>query len=230
MSESLQNQTINDTYTSLLHTKNAAGIISSGVSEIYDGIGNKSALNVGRAGNGVKVTGQITCDTLLVTGEEGFTTTYTKALIDVIYPIGSLYMTMNSGPPPFVETVWERVAEGKFIAGEGTAVDDNNFVMTISAGNGSDTDLDGEYVHVLSAQEMPSHTHTLSAGDQYTTFDNPLDEDITYLAGASQASNQSGPVGLSNSAITSYLNPTGGDTAHNNIPPWFGAYVWKRIN
>ena len=60
----LTNTKIKDTYDGLLKTTNNEAIAASGVTLIEDGLGNASALSVGRSGNGVSVSGLLD-----VTGE-----------------------------------------------------------------------------------------------------------------------------------------------------------------
>jgi hypothetical protein len=55
----LTNTKIKDTYDGLLKTTNAEAIGASGVTLIEDGLGNASALSVGRSGNGVTITGSL---------------------------------------------------------------------------------------------------------------------------------------------------------------------------
>ena len=59
----LTNTKIKDTYDGLLKTTDNDALDVSGVTLIEDGLGNASALSVGRSGNGVTVTGDLTVDT-----------------------------------------------------------------------------------------------------------------------------------------------------------------------
>ena len=67
-------------------------------------------------------------------------------MTQVIYPVGSVYMTFtNDNPANIFGGTWQKV-EGKFLLGssESYAVDSTG----------------GEKTHVLTAAELPSHTHT----------------------------------------------------------------------
>jgi len=59
----LTNTKIKDTYDGLLKTTDNEALDVSGVTLIEDGLGNASALSVGRSGNGVTITGNLAVDT-----------------------------------------------------------------------------------------------------------------------------------------------------------------------
>lgn len=68
----------------------------------------------------------------------------------------------------------------------------------------------GYYEHQLTVQEMPSHTHSSSGG----------------------GGSESGPYDDTTAAEdrqTVSTDATGGDEPHNNIPPYYGCVIWKRV-
>lgn len=68
--------------------------------------------------------------------------------VDSIYPVGSIYMSVNSTDPGILfGGTWEQL-QGKFLLGAST---------TYSAGS-----TGGEASHTLTSSEMPSHTHTFT--------------------------------------------------------------------
>ena len=72
----------------------------------------------------------------------------------------------------------------------------------------------GEINHTLTTAEMPSHRHTLGyrvGGGSGTTW---------YIDGGTV--DTWGP----DTAVGS----TGGNQAHNNMPPYLAVYIWKRIS
>lgn len=148
-SESLTNTNISDTYVGVLHAKGEA-IPASGLQDVYDGFGNKSALSIGRAGNGIDVDGTLGSN-------------FKSAIAEAVYPVGSIIFSIDNTNPGvrFTSTTWTQVAEGKFIAGVGTGTDSNAATHTVTAG---DTDTTGEYEHALTVGELPSHSHTLLGG------------------------------------------------------------------
>lgn len=68
-------------------------------------------------------------------------------IIDLIYPVGSIYMSVNSANPStlFQGTTWEEV-QGRFLLGHSS---------TYKAGA-----TGGEATHTLTTAEIPSHVHT----------------------------------------------------------------------
>lgn len=79
------------------------------------------------------------------------TKTSIKSIIDVVYPIGSIYISYSSTNPgtSWPGTTWVREADGKCIIGVGTGYD--------SAGlTGGSTTV------TLATTQIPSHTHTFT--------------------------------------------------------------------
>jgi hypothetical protein len=97
----LTNTKIKDTYDGLLKTTNAEAIGASGVTLIEDGLGNASALSVGRSGNGVTITGSLNA-TLATAAQTNITSVGTLSSLAVS---GNLTVDTNT----FVEAakiVW----------------------------------------------------------------------------------------------------------------------------
>ena len=128
---------------------------------------------------------------------------YYRTPVDLIYPVGSIYMSVNAtNPKDLFGGTWEQI-QGKFLLG-----------MSSSYPAGSQG---GEATHTLTANEMPQHTHqyidywTVAAasgtGRQAVKFNNNIH------------SPESG--GLSTGS-------SGGGQAHNNMPPYLAVYIWKR--
>ena len=120
------------------------------------------------------------------------------SILDLVYPIGSIYMSVqNVSPATFIGGTWERLKD-RFLLGAGD---------TYAAGN-----TGGEATHVLTIDEMPSHTHKLDRGN----YGNLRREEIAYSNGESVQSDSWG------------VQSTGGGQAHNNMPPYLVVYMWKR--
>ena len=141
-------------------------------------------------------------------------------LADLIYPVGSIYMSTNSVDPGTIYGgTWERI-KGKFLIG----ADD-----TYTAGN-----TGGEASHVLTRDEIPNY----SIGSMATVV--PMNH-YNWTNGGVQATNlgsayndkpgvQAG-TGSSITHGTQYgwnISTNGGGRAHNNLPPYLAVFMWER--
>jgi microcystin-dependent protein len=120
-------------------------------------------------------------------------------MFDLIYPIGSVYMSFNAtSPANLFGGTWTRLSNVFLYA---TSTDAN-------IGN-----TGGESAHTLTISEMPSHSHTLPNG--------------TGVAGSDYVANLTGGQVRHDSGITTFAY--GGGQAHNNMPPYVQCAMWKRI-
>lgn len=129
-----------------------------------------------------------------------------SAILSAVYPVGSIYMSVNStNPASIFGGTWEQI-EDKFLLSAGT---------TYTAGS-----IGGEATHTLTKNEMPSHNHNI--------FQRIMVWDANQLRVSSNV-NWTGSM-----QYYSYgdLNTesTGGGQAHNNMPPYLTVYMWKRIS
>lgn len=123
-------------------------------------------------------------------------------LLNSIYPIGSIYMSVNStNPENFIGGTWERIQD-KFLLASGSLY---------SAGS-----TGGEATHKLTIDEMPKHTHSIKSGNKNNTWVAPN--------GVLAYQYQETDALISNE----WTVATGGDQPHNNMPPYLAVYVWKR--
>ena len=225
----LTNQFISDRYTSLLHLSGAQmtsplaeGQTSHGV---YDGKGNYTGIGV--------TTTNISFNNITMPKSTTDTT-----LVDYFFPIGSIFISLDNVNPGvrMTETVWELVSEGLFLAGVGTGTDKNDKTAAITA---DDTNR-GEYEHTLTVEEAPDHTHK-AAGDKggehfFTINDANTTPQSTGAHGPSDGPNTDNDaqwwpyVGqVWNSSPSDNERAVVGQS-HNNMPPSYGVYVWKRTS
>ena len=204
----LTNTTISDTYVSLLHA-NGEILPPTGQVVIYDGCGKESSIKIGRCSSsaGLTVCGPISASGAL----DGDWST----LIDLIYPIGSIFFSADNVNPGvrFTGTTWAQISQGRFIAGVGTGTDINTNTHAVAAGEDSST---GEYTHQLTIAEMPAHSHEIKGNSGDTRPPQKIApemaaDDAEFLANDPDI-----------------IQNTGGSLSHNNIPPYFGLYVWQR--
>lgn len=128
-------------------------------------------------------------------------------ILDIIYPIGTLYYTedTNFDPNEKFNGTWELI-EGAFIY----CINPNDSAINLPKQTG------GEKEHTLLINEIPRHNH-----EQY----------VTSNSGGSAVRNdysedRNGQI-YSQGVNTGYA---GGGQAHNNMPPYYTAYCWRRIS
>lgn len=220
MPTNLTNSNISETYQGVLHANGE--LPPSGQAQIYDGVGNKSAITLGQEDGGITITGNLNVEGSIngnsITGNtiNGGGFSKPQDIVDLIYPVGSVYISLDAGNPnakfPGSVTTWVRVAEGKFIAGVGTGTDANGNTRNISEGNNNI----GEYNVTLNESQMPIHNH----GGVMRYPNN---------GGSQTEQNQTGRP----EDYCSYnraTNNAGGGEPHNNTPPYMGMYIWERTN
>ena len=137
-----------------------------------------------------------------------------KSLLNLIYPVGSIYMSVNNvSPATLLGGTWEQIKD-RFLLAAGT---------TYSAGA-----TGGEAAHTLSVSELPAHGHhaadSANTGNVYTT----KKEFVASGAYAARLDATYGYVDTSNTTYRLSTTPTGDGAAHNNMPPYLAVYVWKR--
>lgn len=145
-----------------------------------------------------------------------------NGLVDMVYPIGSIYMSVNStSPATLFGGTWEQI-KGRFLLGTGEPDDNSNtYYGSDLTYNGSTKyneqvgSTGGESRHTLSVAEMPSHTHSI----YYYNSSGSLSFGYNFgnKGSASAVTTASSGIGV-----------TGGDASHNNLPPYFVVYMWKR--
>lgn len=163
-----------------------------------------------------------------------------QALVDLIYPIGSYFITESSNYDTTTKVAnhfggtWEKV-QGKFLLGatEGSEQADlanlgysrsgNNYhYWTDSDGNRhnvSDVSSDdGEVKHQLTVREMPSHNHPLRNVNWYE--DNINENTIPAV--------QCGYYGRNGTIWWLNAVNVGDNQPHNNMPPYRTVYMYRR--
>lgn len=119
-----------------------------------------------------------------------------------LYPVGSIYISVNStNPSNYFGGTWERI-KGKFLL----AADDNIYKLG---------DTGGEAKHKLTKEELPK----IDINTAYA---------VPSTSGGDGTGLQFGKTnGNSNNVLVKNVNY--GDKAHNNMPPYLVVYIWKRV-
>ena len=130
----------------------------------------------------------------------------TISLLDV-YPIGSIYMSVNStSPATLFGGTWEQIQD-TFLLAAGT--------------NHAAGSTGGEENHVLTVNEMPSHNHNYAQYVGCVGWTGSSNWNVV------KTTNNDGYTNTNASGYMSTFNKGGGQ-AHNNMPPFLAVYVWKR--
>ena len=116
------------------------------------------------------------------------------------YPVGAIYMSVNDhNPGDIFGGEWEQIQD-VFLLGCGSLYE-----------NGS---KGGEATHKLTINEMPSHNHgaVSTSGSKNTSIAlypfSMIQQNYNLIDG-------------------NVIRPTGGNQAHNNMPPFLAVYIWK---
>ena len=158
------------------------------------------------AGTGISISGN---NVISATSSGGVT-------FDDVYPVGSIYMSVNNAnPSTLFGGTWEQLKD-RFLLGAGD---------TYTAG-----DTGGEATHKLTKAELPNYTlynTTHSHGGVYNGSNGNAG-----MKGDWDASNKgqvvlnTGSKNTNNATIK--VDSGGSDTPHNNMPPYLVVYMWKR--
>ena len=145
-----------------------------------------------------------------------------KHIIDMIYPVHSVYLTLSEAEPEkfFPGTKWEKISEGRYLVGVGQGTDQNNAQVEFGLGT-----LWGEYYHKLTISEMPMHRHRVQVcndGNPDGKRDRSSGADCQYW------NTQDNRVNAQANTIP-FTEDAGNGGYHNNMPPCFGVFVWHRI-
>lgn len=129
------------------------------------------------------------------------------SIFDLIYPIGSIYMSVkNVNPGTLFNGTWSRFADGRVLVG----------VWDGDASFNAPEKTGGERNHVLTATEMPRHNHAI------TTCNGGV-------GGGVDQRNQL-QFGYYGTGFTTAVGDAGNGGAHNNMQPYITCYIWKRIS
>lgn len=136
-----------------------------------------------------------------------------SSVIDTVYPVGSIYISVNSTNPGtlFGVGTWSAFGTGRTLVGIDAGDADFDTVEETS----------GSKTHQLTTAQLPSHFHHIEefGGGVFRAFAGRVAPasggatDLVRFAGTEeQISTQS----------------SGSDNAHNNVQPSIVVYMWKR--
>lgn len=126
-------------------------------------------------------------------------------ICDLIYPIGSFYITSsNVNPSILFGGNWEQI-QGRFLLGCGDNGNGINYEVN---------SLGGESNHALSYNEMPTHSHEMQGELRYSASSS------WWIGGNGGTTIEVGNIATS---------AAGNGWEHNNMPPYLVVYMWKRV-
>lgn len=143
----------------------------------------------------------------------------TIGMLKLVYPVGCIY-TETTGVNPgttFGFGTWTATGQGRVLVGNGSS--DQAFAAGATG---------GESNHVLSSNEMPSHTHTVTDPGHVHVIDKAgtAGGDGSGLAFSSTSVSNSTGVHNTTTGVTN--QNTGGGASHNNLQPYLVVYFWQR--
>lgn len=172
-----------DVSESTVHGKELGAIIdSNGYADTANNLSGTPSLNVNSTKISVtaggKTSSEVTVpyatsstysgmiDVTNTTGTVGNFKNIKQILLDMVYPVGSIYMSVNDkSPQTFLGGKWERWGQGRVPVGVGSYVDSHKHSTdAFRSPNASG----GDYNHKLVPSEIPSHTHTYTPEGYFT--------------------------------------------------------------
>lgn len=124
------------------------------------------------------------------------------SLNDKIYPVGCIvHLYVDTDPATLLGVgVWTQITD-RFLLAKGSTY------TTLGA-------TGGEATHKLTTNELPSHSHTIKE----------------FYANGSSTDWVLNVVNQKYSWGSSHSGSTGGNAAHNNMPPYLVVYIWRRTS
>ena len=152
-----------------------------------------------------------------------------KDLIDILYPVGSIYTTTGSQNPNamWAGTTWEKYAAGRVLMGAGSYIENGTTYTYTNGATG------GEVKHRLTVDEMPSHGHSASCS---TAGPHTHKVSASIHGGGSWHEGNDGDEGMATITTSSAgehshtvtISSTGGNGAHENRQPYIVVSFWRR--
>lgn len=126
-----------------------------------------------------------------------------KALGNIMYPVGSIYMSVNgTDPSVWFGGTWERLKD-TFLLGSGDIY---------TAGQ-----TGGEAKHTLTQDELPEHKHSAVYTNNTSANHSSVSSwGLMWSYGSTENSSH-------------VVTATGSGQAHNNMPPFRTVNMWKRV-
>ena len=130
-----------------------------------------------------------------------------KSLLDMVYPVGSIYLSVSgTDPQTLFGGTWARL--------------EDVFLLAAGAKHAAGS-TGGEESHILTEPEIAPHKHAMAYGPESSASSTGF----PYGIAAGSATNSAGGSGYASNLGTF---SAGGGQPHNNMPPYLAVYTWKR--
>ena len=130
-----------------------------------------------------------------------------KSLLDMVYPVGSIYLSVSgTDPQTLFGGTWARL--------------EDMFLLAAGAKHAAGS-TGGEESHILTEPEIAPHKHAMAYGPESSASSTGF----PYGIAAGSATNSAGGRGYASNLGTF---SAGGGQPHNNMPPYLAVYTWKR--
>ena len=130
-----------------------------------------------------------------------------KSLLDMVYPVGSIYLSVSgTDPQTLFGGTWARL--------------EDVFLLAAGAKHAAGS-TGGEESHILTEPEIAPHKHAMAYGPESSASSTGF----PYGIAAGSATNSAGGRGYASNLGTF---SAGGGQPHNKMPPYLAVYTWKR--
>lgn len=174
---------------------------------------------------GIDSDGNIVAKSLTLS-EGGSTEIDYDEIFDKIYPVGSIYLSINDVNPGTIFTgVWEQFAIGRTLVGVDNAQSEFNTVLKTgghkelqSHSHNASIGYAGDHQHTGNTLEVQSNLHTTTSSDCARNINSSYDHagvTITNVAG-----NHTHSISVTNS----------GNGDSGNLQPYVTCYIWRRTS
>lgn len=146
------------------------------------------------------------------------------SIIDIIYPVGSIYMSVNNVNPGtyLKDTTWEAWGSGRVPVGVSSDTEFNTVEKT-----------GGEKTHTLKVKELPAQAaiqaRNPTSAAKSTSAVNASWASVSVAASASIVTSVY-DAGVNGFVPFGESETTTGNTPHNNLQPYITCYMWKRTH
>jgi hypothetical protein len=159
--------------------------------------------------------GDIDVSSNLTVGGTLNTTEFGPDIIDVVYPVGTIFITTSSTNPGtyLTGTTWAAYGEGRVLVGLDSGDADFN----------SPGETGGTSTHSLTTAQLPSHAHDIK---QFPGNNQRTDLWLSFLTGQYSAL----PIRRGGGQANYYraTGDTGSGSGHNIMQPYIVDYLWRR--